>query len=99
MMPKTRILATKEKAAYRLHVNLENNATAFTTAIYTYSDSNSDGVLNSHQTDSDSDSCTDAIEGGVSFVSGDLDANGRLTGGVDGNYNVRNMTQGINKDK
>jgi hypothetical protein len=48
-------------------------------------DGDSDGFTNRFDTDSDGDGCFDAIEGGGSFTSVNLNANGMLTGGVDGN--------------
>ncbi|WP_428657680.1 Ig-like domain-containing protein [Runella sp.] len=45
-------------------------------------DTDGDGIVNSLDTDSDGDGCADAIEGGGSFTAANIDANGRLTGGV-----------------
>ena len=44
-----------------------------------------DGLINSLDNDSDGDGCADAIEGGGSFTAANIDANGRLTGGVGSN--------------
>jgi len=48
-------------------------------------DGDNDGFTNRFDTDSDGDGCFDAIEGGGNFTSVNLNANGMLTGGVDGN--------------
>ncbi|MDY0781514.1 tandem-95 repeat protein, partial [Tenacibaculum sp. IB213877] len=48
-------------------------------------DPDGDGLINSLDTDSDGDGCYDAIEAAGSFTISDLDAEGKLTGGVDAN--------------
>ncbi|MGB0861924.1 MAG: CshA/CshB family fibrillar adhesin-related protein [Saprospiraceae bacterium] len=48
-------------------------------------DTDNDGIINQLDPDSDGDGCPDAIEGGGSFVTTDIDNNDRLTGGVDAN--------------
>lgn len=48
-------------------------------------DTDGDGQPDSMDTDSDNDGCPDAIEGGGSFTTQDLDIYDRLAGGVDAN--------------
>ncbi|TYP96705.1 hypothetical protein C7447_1061, partial [Tenacibaculum adriaticum] len=48
-------------------------------------DTDNDGLINSLDNDSDADGCFDAIEGDGSFTITDVDADGRLTGGVEAN--------------
>ncbi|CAA6822264.1 MAG: internalin, putative [uncultured Sulfurovum sp.] len=48
-------------------------------------DTDNDKIFDNLDTDSDNDSCQDAIEGASAFTAGDLDANGSLIGGVDAN--------------
>ncbi|AEI51421.1 DUF6923 family protein [Runella slithyformis] len=45
-------------------------------------DTDSDGIPNTCDLDSDGDGCFDAIEGGAAFTKTNTDANGRLTGAV-----------------
>ncbi|WP_262149125.1 hypothetical protein [Chryseobacterium foetidum] len=45
----------------------------------------SDGIPNHLDPDSDGDNCFDAVEGGENVTSADVDSNGRITGGVDAN--------------
>ncbi|MBD8083946.1 beta strand repeat-containing protein [Chryseobacterium caseinilyticum] len=45
----------------------------------------SDGVPNHLDVDSDGDNCFDAIEGDENVTAGNVDGNGRITGGVDAN--------------
>lgn len=45
-------------------------------------DTDADSTPNYLDIDSDADGCPDALEGGGPFLYGDLDVNGRLTGGV-----------------
>jgi len=47
------------------------------------SDIDFDGIVNGLDPDSDGDLCPDAIEGGDNFTTSDIDANDRLTGGID----------------
>ncbi|MFD0796118.1 gliding motility-associated C-terminal domain-containing protein [Maribacter chungangensis] len=46
-------------------------------------DSDADGIPDFQDNSSDTDACEDALEGDGGFGQNDLDANGRLTGGVD----------------
>ncbi|WP_428657712.1 DUF11 domain-containing protein [Runella sp.] len=48
-------------------------------------DIDGDGIVNSLDLDSDGDGCSDAIEGGTAFTNSQVDANGRLAGGVAAN--------------
>jgi len=48
-------------------------------------DTDNDGIPDFYDSDSDNDGCPDALEGDKGFVFADLDANDRLTGGVDAN--------------
>lgn len=48
-------------------------------------DTDNDGIADHLDTDSDGDTCPDAVEGGGSFTKNDLDANNRLAGPVDTN--------------
>jgi hypothetical protein len=48
-------------------------------------DTDNDGIQDHLDTDSDSDGCSDAIEGGANFTSANTDANDMLTGSVDAN--------------
>jgi hypothetical protein len=48
-------------------------------------DTDGDGIFNYLDTDSDNDGCADAIEGGGTFTSANIDGSGRLTGGVGSN--------------
>ncbi|WP_299532790.1 hypothetical protein [Ulvibacterium sp.] len=46
-------------------------------------DTDNDGIADHLDTDSDADTCPDAVEGGAVFTKNDLDANNRLAGAVD----------------
>ncbi|MEO1012879.1 MAG: hypothetical protein AAFX53_16390 [Bacteroidota bacterium] len=46
-------------------------------------DTDNDGIADHLDTDSDGDTCPDALEGGGSFTKNDLDPNNRLVGAVD----------------
>lgn len=48
-------------------------------------DTDGDGIPNSLDADSDGDGCFDAIEAAGNFTADDIDANGRLIGGVNAN--------------
>lgn len=48
-------------------------------------DTDNDGIADHLDTDSDGDTCPDAVEGNGSFTKNDLDANNRLAGAVDTN--------------
>ncbi|MEO0341278.1 MAG: DUF4347 domain-containing protein, partial [Bacteroidota bacterium] len=48
-------------------------------------DIDNDGIAGQFDLDTDNDGCPDAIEGAAGFTILDIDANDRLTGGVDGN--------------
>lgn len=48
-------------------------------------DTDGDGTPNSLDVDSDGDGCYDAVEAAGNFTAKDVDANGRLTGGVNAN--------------
>ncbi|WP_083927688.1 hypothetical protein [Niabella aurantiaca] len=48
-------------------------------------DTDNDGILNKFDLDSDGDGCLDAIEGGASFITADLNSNGQLNSGIDAN--------------
>lgn len=48
-------------------------------------DTDNDGIADHLDTDSDGDTCPDAVEGAGSFTKNDLDANNRLAGAVDTN--------------
>ncbi|AUC79330.1 hypothetical protein CW736_08015 [Nonlabens sp. MB-3u-79] len=48
-------------------------------------DTDNDGVPDHLDRDSDSDGCSDAVEGGANFTSANTDANDMLTGSVDAN--------------
>lgn len=56
------------------HSSLENNDTFSAVVTYTYSDSDSDGNMDSYELDSENDGCFDVVEGGFT----DLDADGIL---------------------
>ncbi|NBB23444.1 hypothetical protein GVN20_29100, partial [Runella sp. CRIBMP] len=78
--------------AYVLDPGLSHNVPIITTPATFCStlqssqiDTDNDGIPNHLDTDSDGDGCADAIEGGGSFSTASIDANGRLTGSVDAN--------------
>lgn len=48
-------------------------------------DTDSDGIPNTLDTDSDNDGCADALEGSAAFNFSNINANNRLTGSVDAN--------------
>lgn len=50
-----------------------------------YTDTDSDGIPDLEDNDSDNDGCPDAVEGGGNITRNQLDANGQITGAVDGN--------------
>ena len=54
-------------------------------AVVPLCDHDGDGIANNCDLDSDDDGCPDALDGGGSFTSSDIDANDMLTGGVDAN--------------
>ncbi|MEG5097849.1 hypothetical protein, partial [Microcoleus sp. B13-B4] len=54
----------------------------FGTSVNTLIDTDGDSIADHLDTDSDNDSCPDAIEGGANFTATNLDGNNRLTGGV-----------------
>ena len=51
-------------------------------------DADNDTQKDSKDTDSDNDSCFDALEGDAEFTLNDIDANGRLIGGVNSNSGI-----------
>ncbi|MEA1879364.1 MAG: Ig-like domain-containing protein [Campylobacterota bacterium] len=50
-----------------------------------HADKDKDGIPDLEDFDSDGDGCSDAVEGGASFTSSDIDSSDMLTGGVDAN--------------
>ncbi|WP_445752749.1 collagen-binding domain-containing protein [Polaribacter sp.] len=48
-------------------------------------DTDGDGIINRLDNDSDNDGCPDAIEGSANITTSNLDANNRITGGVNAN--------------
>lgn len=67
---------------YYIRIFVGNNGHADDIKLRISSDADGDTLSNQVDNDSDNDGCFDAIEGGGNFTLADLDANGRLTGGV-----------------
>ncbi|PIF00100.1 MAG: hypothetical protein CR994_07890 [Maribacter sp.] len=83
-----------------LHIGLENNDTEVADLTYTIADSDSDGIYNPFDTDSDNDACNDVREAGYPDDNGDgilgtlptiTDSDGLVTGtGLLGGYTTPN---------